>query len=772
LLLLAVLALRGAPPARATGGPEAPSPTGRTPRLLWSGEWQAAWSRARAESLPLWLSLKTGADASGTARPRWDDYGQWATLAYQITGDPTYAAKAWAMIEPQLGKKPASRNWTREYFAEFVWIYDWLYPSLTPAQRGRFLDWLNYLGDLVLNRVSGVSWGTRTDDSDETVGHYFGLAFLDVATGPDNPRAGTFLSSTWMDAGVRSKSVGGLSSTGTNRDTMRNAIAQYAQMAEGGVWIESSEYNPGTLRLLLMGMQGVRTATGVDSFPEVSRLLPQLAQAQIHELAPDLTMPYQWGDVEQPRDLSIQRRVNFLGTLCGLLEADPLGPSFQQFTSDVMNVGPPADPWSLGRKPFSAFYMLYNPYAPAQDWRPLQPKSVYAPGQSLLFFHDGWDRAGSFFGAHSPPRTAADHEVKLFGDFQLYRKDEWAVTHPLGYSGPTIQNDGCNAMLLGSFSSMAEFRAATAQESGGDPDYAYLAGTTGGQGWKENSWQPPATFLHEWTRSLLYLPSGDKHSDTVVVFDRVNADNPKALPNFSRYTAADQAAVNNAPALKQWLLHAPVAPTVTGSTVGWQTAGGQNVLASTLLPQDARAVVYDEKQLWGSTWTVRPAEEKWQVRVLPGAERKWDTFLNVVQAYDGGTVLRNTVVRSAGGEAQGALVQRGGLADALVLFNARQGPDLPQPALKSGFSLYNPDAARLLKSVRLLTSGYAAAWTTDAPRTDLYLLDLDPARAWTACVDGSTVPLSVSGQGVGRLSVVGAGDHSLRLDLAAPSGSP
>jgi hypothetical protein len=133
-------------------------------------------------------------------------------------------------------------------------------------------------------------------------------------------------------------------------------------------------------------------------------------------------------------------------------------------------------------------------------------------------------------------------------------------------------------------------------------------------------------------------------------------------------------------------------------------------------------------------------EQKWHVRVMPATNQDWDTFLNVVQAYDSGTVLINEHVRATGGEAEGAFIQRAGHNDVLVMFGASP-------------------------SARELRNGYIVRWTAGAPATAVYLLDLTPAVRWQARVDGgSPKALSVSSQGVARLQVSGKGTHSLQLE--------
>lgn len=760
LLLLTCAGLSAAVTLPAGGsaaapGATAPSPTGRSPKLLWTGERQAIWNRMRRENHPWWRVLKQNADRSGTPDPVYGDMGQWATLAYQMTGDPRYAQKALVMIRPFFRPGEVGSDFLREMLAEFVVMYDWLSPSLAPADRAAFIAMLNRWCVQATTNEFDPDFPIRPEDSDETTGLYFGFAFLALATAGDNPRATEFLNKRF---------VGGLSATGVNRATLRNAIRQYVtEMAEGGQWIEGTAYNEGTLALLMMGAEGVRTATRVDYFPEVTRYLPQAARNQIREVAPNLAATYQWGDNEWPRSMLLLRRVEIGGMLAGLTQGDPRsGPYIGQLVEELAARYGHADMDVEWR-----FFYFYNPYAPRADWRVALTGGQYSAGQGLLFYHDGWGPNDAFLGIHMPRRQPfVDHQVTYFGDFQLYRRGEWALTHPLGYDGPPVEALGTNTMMLGGLSSMVEFKEVVAQELGSGGEYAYLAGTNGGQYLEAGEWQPPATFLHEWTRSLLYLPSRDRRSQTLVVFDRTNAG---PITDLERYREEDQARIRAAPARKQWLIHSPVRPRLSPDAIAWTTPRGQQVRVSTLWPTGQNRIVVDEDAAWPDEFPFpEKSEQKWHTRIVPATEQQWDAFLNVVQVFDAGVFLRNTRLRSREGEVQGVLAQRGGHADVLALFSVRPGPDLPQPTIHDdGVSEYNPAVPGILRGARLLRAGYTVGWTAGSTRTDLFLFDLDPGRRWVASVDGGAESaVRLSRQGLGRLTVTGARSHTLRLRAA------
>jgi hypothetical protein len=763
LLIVVTLLLVVAAPRWIVGVPldAASSPTGRSPKLLWTAERQSVWLRMKAdyESNPQskpgqWYGLLKRNAECGC---RYGDNGIWATLMYQITGERKYVTLAWNRLSQgflRASGRSLVGNYAREYSAEMVLLYDWLYPGLTASQRQAFLSQLNamFVQLAAGNQYTGAM-PVRTADTDQTVGSYFGFAFHALATGDHNPVANELFSRSF---------VGGLDATGTGRDTLRNAIKQYVtELAAGGEWMESSEYNLGTVRLLTIGAEGVKTASGTDHFPEVSAFLGNAALRQIYMMTPDLRSSVQWGDEQHPRQVASRlfswQTTN--GVLAGLTQRSASGPYAQRLVNDL------AEQYGmtgyLSSEPSARFFLLFNPYAQmAGDYAKLPP-SWFAPGQGMLVVRDGWSDTSTLVAVHLPQRQpAVDHQVSYFGNFQMYRKGEWAVTHPMSYAGPSLRGDGTNTMIIGSFSSMAEFKRITAYEHGAGGTYTYISGTTGGQKSAEGAYDPPPTFLHEWTRSLVYLPSNDQRSDTLVVYDRTNADNPMMLPKFERYRRRgpdEQTAIREMPALKQWVIHAPVDPVLSSDSISWTTTGGQQVAVSTLLPQPQRRIVYDERTLWASR--VDETEKKWQVRIVPSTERQWDTFLNVVQAFDSPVSLSNRIVRSDDGTAEGVLVRRGGHEDVVVMFNAVPSSQLPETRKGVRWS-FDARTGTALTGARLRSTGYTMRWTSSSAATTLLLADLSPARSWQVTIDGGApAKLPVSSQAMGIVRVAGARAH-------------
>ncbi len=706
--------------------PKTTSPTGRAPKLLWTPERQAVWNKMRAENHPVWQLIKERAE--GVAAGNHET--MYAVLAYQISGDERYAA----MVLPKIGGKgedlvKADGNWYRQYSMEHVIFYDWLKPYLDKDPENRrkpFIKFLNDLADFTFTEGQSREHH-RLDDSDEITGVYFFYALLSLATAEDNPRAPEFL---------KHKIVGGLEAKEA-WGTMRNCIRYYGEtVGTGGEWPEGSEYNLNTLILMMMGYEGVRTATGVDHFPELTAFIKKAALAQVHALSPDLAQEYQWGDMQHAHELSLHWRSATMAGLASLTKSEPeVGPYVQKALLDLLQ--------AHKYTPLSArFYLFFDPYAPTKDWRTL-PKGFFAPGQGLLYFHDGWKPTDSFLGLHFGQRTGVDHHVHHVGNFQLYRKGEWAITHPIGYD--YNEGDAVNAMLIAGLSAMGD-RAPVAHEFGADGSYCYFAGTTGGLLYPPYLSDPassPAPFCHEWTRSFMYLPAKDKQSDTLIIFDRVNAEDPSKLERFERYPGKELERIQGASHRKQWIIHCPQKPaTPAANLVTWTTGGGQEVQLNTLLPAKIKRDILNEKEIWKDFNFCNENEKAFQVRLYPSQEQQWDTFLNVVQVFDKGFKPNNSLLRSKGATAaeaavEGVLVHRGEAhADAVVLFGAK-------------------------KEARIIKTRYQVSFRSQASKTELLLCDLDTESNWTIQVDGKDHKLPVSDQGVGKFTIEGNAEHTI-----------
>jgi hypothetical protein len=666
---------------------------------------------------PQWVELRSFADRSDTASPRYDDIGGYAALVYQVTGDVTYAIKGGHQALTELRQHLTfDLNYTRAKWAEYAIIYDWLRGGMDAADEVEMRNALYSWADQFFARDPNTP--IRTNDTDQTTGNYFGIVLTALATDGVDPRSAPLLAHPF---------VGGFDATGSDLTTLRNSVRKYiTEWAVGGQWIESAYYDVETLQLVVQGVEAMRNALGVDHFPEFAGFGEQVTRAQMAQLTPDLLAAAKWGDLEDARDVQAWRRYQTLGMYVGTLPWNSsLRPLATQFVNDLKQK------YATDIVYQARYYYYFDPTAPTAPWRTGLPKTHYASGQGMVFAHDTWDADGSLVFMHlRRPAMNIDHENSQFGDFALYRKGAWMVTRPLGYGGGAIEPLAVNAMVIAGLDAMTE-RAQLGESAGSDGSYVYFAGNTHGARYAQPYWDAPPEFEHEWTRSYLYLPTPAKQADTIVIHDRVDADAPARV---DRYQAADQARIANAPHRKQFIVHALTQPTITGAGATW-TSGGQKVELTNLGPAGTTASVVDEHTLgWPTNYPV-DSELHFYVSLAPTTDQQWDTFTDVLQASDAGVAQKPVRVASTDGGMEGALVARPGATDALALFSATQG-------------------------TRLRGTSFTFTATSATNGMDVYVADLDPAKTWVASPGGA---VTLDKGGLGHVVLTGSGAQTVTI---------
>ncbi len=922
--------------------------TGNKPRLIWSQAWQDTWTKACQDNNKWWQSLMYQADQSNgdtvivamAYQITGDEkYAQkvWDNLKGAIIDNGP--AVAWRTNDFQ------NNYW--HIMLVYDWIRPWMeaHPDYTPTaynpatnKRSAYLKFLNEsaakMRDLDVNgNYVTEGNGTTQTDSDRTVAFFFNVAWLQLATWDHNPYAlndGTgkpLLNSVyhrpdnWHQPNEIHYDIGGLDYTGNDqpptdpnkRWLLRDALSSYAYWAKGGTWVESSEYNLVTPGYLMIGMTGVKTAVCQNSvpnypcknyFPEFDSLPNELAITHLMGMPDPIfdkaTYPwtstyFQWGELHYSRAAEAAHRTTTSGMYAGYLKGTQTGKWLQKLTDMMYDFpGDGNQPQTYARLPYAQFYALFDPNAPSEDWHGKLPKVHYAPNLGVLM-HSNPNLPtnlanGVLFAASAFGQTGMDHTFTMPAmDFQLIRKGEYPLTHVNGW-GLSNLNDGgdtVNGMVIGGLSWWAEARGPIAEESGPNNEYSYLVGSTGGQWANAGSSTPPETFLHEWTRSTFYLPGKDSNApETIVTYDRVNAQNPWDVFGYAKPKAANvfrnaqgdlitqvsfvddkgqdihyfntstntkcfdltkdtcnyptpivtcpptgnklfikdssystgiafnnqdvadsigskYGAATTCPmayqmvyhgfgvgafadsnfavryAVKQWVIHQhtfkdvlktdtiPMANISDPTAITWKTDLGQNVKISTLLPADQDRLNVNEALYYKDTGIGTVSyDRKWQTRITPKSNQQWDTFLNVEQVYDNGTTLTNKLVKSDDqGSSEGVLISRPGVNDALLMFSATKGTDLPQTPLNGNYQRpYNPNQLAIIGAKRLRKSGYTVSnVTTTTATTDVYLMDLDKTKKWSISIDGSTSPLTLTSAGIGKFTISGAQNHKLVL---------
>ncbi len=727
-----------------------------TNQLGWTEAQANRWTSMRDTNHPYWQRLKDAAD-NGV----YNDHGMVDGLVYLITGETSYAQSAYDAIasyatNTRPGIEP-SRNTTRHGFGALALLYSWVADAISDQDKADFRNILDHWADLVFD----ASHGTRTVDSDEMTGHYFGVVLFALAIrDEDLVTSDALLNMDPMDW----KPVGGLDVTGINRESWRNTIAEYVQRSNGGVWIESSQYNANTLRYLIEYSRFVNDFLGEDKFPEITALIPDVAKSLLQEMTMDYQDSFQWGDVQDPHTLTPVNRIALLALIADLTEDSNMYDLFDCVYGD--------SPLSAAIEPH--FYLFVNPQAPRSEQT--GTSSHNASGRGLAFYHSGWDQDDSFFGSLFQFRSDVDHQSDLAGNFGLYREGEWVVDYPRGYG---ISSAYHNTMLIsGGLDATREARGQIAYDSG--DNYLYHVGTTGGQFVMENYYDYPPEVMHEWTRSLIYLDNSDQ-SDSIIVFDRVNASDPLTdIPSdrFERFRINNKTDITNANGQHQWIIHLPENNlSINPGSIEWQ-AHGQMVRLKTFTASEYNTAIYDETALHGNNGNPRlgataivESELKYQLRLIPTQTSGWQTMLNVIHV--GGELTATEYVSSSGEPAKGVLIENT-IDSTFAIFNAGPGSMLYQlngnpvsieatgPNV-NGRAGHDPNRLNLQSQLRLFNFGFQISFMATDTTTKIYIADLNPIFTWSASVDGVLQKLEVSSAGLARLTVSASGSHSINV---------
>lgn len=762
------------PSQSACPDPNDDSPTGRNPlfsscagtenlKQMWA-DYQANTSNPATTGGQF---MKQMVDRCNTmpAPPNANSAGYECVVPWLASGTTTYASKTWDALNATAGNGgfltltppyPSGSNTSRQFMLRAVVWYDALYVWLNASQRTTFESELHEMLNWIL-----VSSNDRLEDSDQVVGNYCGALAANLLMGSTNSSIAT----EWNRA-----IVGGLTATAENfSSTYRNAYKYLHTLAAGGEWVESGEYNNHTLSIKLLCDGVIRNAGVEGNFSEIATLLTPSALRDIYFTTPGATQRYQWGDEENPR--SFRAGIDVMeadGYYAFLMEGTGNGPYIFDYIKDIIaQYGHGTDRNNDAAIHRDAMILGPNFNQTRGDTTTL-PKNFYASGQGFNIYRDGWASTDAAFFSHCLNTTRfVDHQIVYWCNFVLWRDGEWAFTYPMSYAGASLYGDGANTMSFvnypHNFSHAGEYRKVAAQDSGTGPDYSYIKATAGGAIQGSTSFFQPPTWKHEQTRSILALPSSNKASFTMVVFDRTNIQDPRTLADFWMYDNLYGAAtvdtyIDPATKLSEQFWHIPAAsPSCSGAQCTWTTTNNSLEL-NTLLPTSISRSVVDEDTLTDDRWDVNTTagERLYHLKISKSTETQFQTWLTVIRAHDALTLAAPTLIDDAE-NIQGALIQTPSLDDVVVLFNSTQGSNVSTP--------YAAGNATTLDNVTWRTTGFAVTWTSVASSTDLFLMDLKPSQTWTCQIDGgATFDCAENAAGIARkLDIAGSGSHTVTV---------
>jgi hypothetical protein len=731
--------------------------------------------------------------------------GYFPAFIYTVTGDASYAQKAYAQLSfnifPYIVNANGSMdaNVVREYGCDLAIVYDWIYTGITEDQRATFRARMHQYYDQVAHHVSG---GAGLGDSDQICGYYAGILAWYVATKAHNPYATVLFNGAFMQ--------GQTVPTGDNYATARNAIYHYCTVpGAGGEWIESSEYNHHTMTFVLQILAIARQLPAIaNDFPDIEAMLEDVAYKQIYTMTTDYLGRFQFGDEEKPHHFRPWEWQTTSLMLLGLMDDGQARQDLLRSLEDLWTANIALLNYNSSDSifPTPRPYPVINPYGTKSADLTHLDKGRFMSGQGQSVHRTSLAATACNFWAQNRPESRGDDHMSLFfGDFQMYRKQTWVLTHPFGYgfwwmgsawasdlyNCHTVESCTSVAMYGGNTASNYQFRRITGHRE--EDDWIYQTGTQGGSLFPHYNidggvnWGAGAlgVFIHEDTRSILKLSSTSGKSDVVVIMDRINATDPALEVNYAQQYNSGGFRIRDSMAREarwQWYLHMPEQPVIAsadvswtphkttrqqgGSTYGWGTADtAQAVKCTWLYPALPDAVITPQQE---TTLTddldgyrpgsVRPEQRAWRIKVTPASAQQWNPLLAVIAVTDAGETVTATMVEDGANDAIGALISRASDEDVLAVFNAIEGAEITQAEPTP------TECAAVLLEVRLRTSGYTINWDPSSATTLVKLFDLHPSTSWSYTIDGgASTPLTVDANGIGEFSVSGSGAHALVL---------
>lgn len=787
------------------GGPPPDPGNADHPVILIDATWEARWTAMKAdydadatcssytddgEELGC-RYYKHAIDRSAVGTSGYNNYGLFDAYLANTPGNdgPFYCGLAWdavnslnavtssmESIPPQrFLDRPASKligNYSRNFFVDLVLLHDLCYQDWSQSRRDTFLAKLNFMATTVVN--TATYW--RGGDVDQPIGDYFGLALLYESTKSYNPT----IVSLWSTA-----KIGGYTATAANYGNARNMIKYYYTVAAaGGAGHEGSEYAFDSMAIGLVGNLLLKTTAAGSVFSEIDDWADDVARYLVKLPTPDgLEMPEN-GDDETPRQFVVRLDKEWMHL------AVPAVASLADASTDRRDLQRKLIDLNTQHGHINLFWAdilgVADPYATASADLTSLTKDFYASGYGIVMWNDALTSTAAKFWAHfRPEMRAIDHSVDYWGDFQLYRRGEWVLTAPKAYSGPgnklhgqTSQADMVNGIFIEGFSgfptasvqngSPFQFRRIVGQVFGSD--YAYVSGTQGGMRHPAlnidgggNFFDPPPSYVHEHTRSVLYLPTADKTADSILVIDRVNAVDPESLTKFERYRPVgslppytDCSAPSSCEpekfqvqAYPRWtaFLHQRTNPTIASNVTTWTTAGGQLMRDVWLAPDDVTIAEVDESAL--AHYNASAAEKKWRTDVTPNVAAQWNCLSRVVTARNAATSAPTENELTPTNNAAGLHLVRSGNDDRVVVWNCAQGASISQSFPTQA------QATTVLQDARWRAAGsYTFSYTQTTATAKVLLLDLDPDLTWTYTVNGgASTPITEDSSGLEELSI-------------------
>lgn len=606
--------------------------------------------------------LKKAADQSAS-NPFYDDSGLCSMIMYLLSGNAAYAVQAYNRLLAYVFSdvdNPAggiNMNNVREYFIEACIIYGNIKPGLNIAQQAdieKYLYQYAYLsiGDSahITNPANKNKGGFDLTDSDQCIGQYFGLALMDKLGLLNKLNS----SASWLSGNILAGA-----NAGQSISSIKTTILHYINdLAKGGEWFESSEYNPNTTVLLALGIYSLENSNDADILAILAawnNLLPDMANAAMcsfNSIVGNnsiMSMRSEWGDNEKIGVLNSYKEAPYLAMLTyGLNKINNNTANTIASLLGNLLIADKVDLTSGYGMPIRQRYFYFvNPYLVKSAIT--YPQINFSSGVGLLRYVNA---DGDYFEVYSPNRNYIQHEYDLMGSIRFYSgaAKEYLIDHPITYGPPpqlqgALQNSinlyGIPAMLddpaddssLAANSSGTQKRFVSASWDSANK-YIFAECQTSGRIYNKNAWHSPASWVNQCNRRIFYI----EYQDSIYVFihDRINVIDPKiaaAQNAYSGYLRDDASAIQNAQHGKLWIWHTPVLAGLNNSKNNFYWGTPKNNVVSVYLycPTDNINInSYDESSIWQMYSSIPKDQKKFQVQINLSDKNQYDELITCI----------------------------------------------------------------------------------------------------------------------------------------------
>jgi hypothetical protein len=695
-------------------------------QLGWTAERQADWAAAKASydanDSSIGDTAYTELLSDGNRDNPYNSYGSFDALLYLITGTQSWCDSAYnEMLGSDLSYSGTSET-PRDAFVIAAHVYSWIYDCSDSSKKSTLDSIMENFTDAALGDNGR---GTRASDSDEAMGHYFGLLSYAVAIRDDNlTRSNEILAESIVAFTGETADVGGVTSTGEDFASIRNTVDFIASnWADGGQWPESSVYNYGTAHYVCWGVRAINDYYGADQFTEID--FTEYADALVNAYVPGRTDTYQWGDVEggNKHTLNLFRRFGMESCI-----ADAADNANLTWIQDQQLLTKGTNLWKFN------WALYFDP--DATRTQPTTQSSHNANGMGIAHWRESDTATDSYFTSQmkaGKSRVKLDHHYDGWTNFTLWRASDWAVDYPRGYYGSDgnhIEGPYLNGLLVNGMLPTHEQETKGQIHYEASTNYLYHVGVTAGHMKRDNEYGPPPESLHEHTRSNLFIHHSNE-ADSIVIFDRVNTTDPSSFNEWNNpaayssiYNTYKSRATSNS-VKHTFLLHTHGEPTKSGDSWSWTADNSETVRLYTYLDN------------YSSSFGVSPdygGDEVdnanfYELKIQPDTKTGFVPMLHVIHV--GATPTITEIVDATSGDtASGAYIETGS-ENSLVIFNATANtPPDPTPNGPGWYTDHDPDKISKVDGLHYFINGSEIQVTTDG-NVNIFIADLDPDKTWT-----------------------------------------